>query len=386
MQPVRYGIIGIGNMGTGHAAALRDGKVARATVVAVADRRPERREWAAKELPGVAVYEDGLAMIAQADLDVVLIATPHYEHPELAQAAFAAGRHVLCEKPAGVYTLQVEAMNAAAKASGKVFSMMFQQRTHPLHQKARDLVTSGELGDMRRISWIVTDWFRSQSYYDSGGWRATWAGEGGGVLLNQCPHNLDLYWWIPGVMPVRARAFMAFGKYHDIEVEDDVTGYFEYANGATGTFVTTTGEAPGTNRLEITGDRGKLILEAGKLTFFRTRVSVSEFLKTTPENFATPECWTIPVEGRGENTQHVGVMTNVVDAILDGKPLLVPGEEGINGLSLSNAMHLSAWTDGWVDLPLDGDRFLTLLNEKRATSRHKADVSKTAGDMSGSFK
>ena len=183
-------------------------------------------------------------MFESKSVDGVMIATHTMTIRLWLSKPLTTGCMYWIEKPAGVYTRQVKEMNEVAKKSGKVFGIMYNQRTNPIYQKLRDLVKSGELGDIKRIIWIITDWYRSQSYYDSGGWRATWAGEGGGVLINQCPHNLDLWQWICG-MPARIRAFCSYGKYHDIEFEDDVTAYMEYENGATGVFITTTGEAPG---------------------------------------------------------------------------------------------------------------------------------------------
>ena len=276
------------------------GRNSNAELTAVCDTNPKRLEWAKKNLgEGVLLFEKAEALFESGSVDGVIIATPHYYHPPLAIEAFKSGLHVLIEKPAGVYTKQVREMNEAAEKSGKVFGIMYNQRTSPLYQKLRDLVKSGEVGEIKRINWIITDWYRSQSYYDSGGWRATWAGEGGGVLINQCPHNLDLWQWICG-MPVRIRAFCSYGKYHDIEVEDDVTAYMEYENGATGVFVTTTGDAPGTNRLEITGDRGKVVVEDGKLTFWRLRVSERQFNREYKGGSGSPECWKceIPIWAR----------------------------------------------------------------------------------------
>src|SRR5690606_34449403 len=233
---------------------------------------------------------------------------------------------VLVEKPAGVYTKQVRQMNEAAAKSGKVFSIMYNQRTNPLYVKLRELISSGELGEIRRTNWIITNWYRSQAYYNSGGWRATWAGEGGGVLINQDPHQLDLWQWTIGMMPTRVRAFCHFGKYRNIEVEDDVTAYVEYENGATGVFVTTTGEAPGTNRFEISGDRGKMVIEDGKMTFWRLRVGESEFNASNTSSFAQPECWKCEIPVNGEGPGHMGITQNFVDAILKGTPLIAPGE------------------------------------------------------------
>ena len=287
--------------------------------------------------------------------------------------AFDKGLHVLSEKPAGVYTKNVREMNEAAVKSEKVFSMMFNQRTNPLYQKVRELILSGELGEIKRTNWIITNWYRSQSYYDSGGWRATWAGEGGGVMINQSPHQLDLWQWTTGLMPSRVRAFSGFGKYHDIEVEDDVTAYVEYENGATGLFVTSTGEAPGTNRFEVAGDRGKIVVEDGKLTFWRLRQSEREFNREYQGGFGEPECWEIDIPVYGKSSDHLGIMRNWVNAILHGEELLAPGEEGIKSLAISNAVYLSSWTDQWVDMPIDEDLYYEKLQEKIKESSFSKD-------------
>ena len=277
-------------------------------------------------------------------------------------------------------------MNEAAAKSDKVFGLMFNQRTNPLYQKVKDLIDSGELGELRRVNWIITDWFRTQSYYDSGSWRATWAGEGGGVLLNQDPHQLDLLQWLCG-MPQKVRAFCAYGKYHDIEVEDDVTAYLEYPNGATGVFVTTTGDAPGTNRLEITGDLGKVVIENDRLEYIRNREKVSTFLKEAKGGFDRPEAWKVEVPIHGDSPQHIGIVNNFAAAVLHGTPLLAPGEEGINGLTISNAIHLSSWLDKTVELPLDEALFYQLLEERIKTSRYaeKPAVSGGVSDLAGTY-
>jgi predicted dehydrogenase len=386
MEKVRIGIIGIGGMGSFHAQYLVNGEVPGAQLTAVCDVNPERLKWVKEKLgDGIQLFDNAEALILSGGVDAVMIATPHYFHPPLAILAFEKGLHVLCEKPAGVYTKQVREMNDAAIQSGKVFSMMYNQRTNPLYQKLRELIRSGELGEITRTNWIITNWFRTQAYYNSGGWRATWGGEGGGVLLNQDPHQLDLWQWTCGI-PKRVRAFCGFGKFHDIEVEDDVTAYVEYENGATGIFVTTTGEAPGTNRFEIAGDKGKIVIEDGKLTFWRLRVPRSQFLKECPESFAQPECWQIDVPVNGKETGHAGITTNWVEAILKGTPLLAPGIEGINGLQISNAMHLSAWTDNWVSIPVDEELYHQNLNEKIESSTFKkVPVTGKVSDVKGTF-
>lgn len=371
MTKVRLGIIGVGNMGSGHAANILAGKCPEIELTAVADRREARRQWAKDTLPeGTAIFEEGSDLIQSGLCDAVHICTPHYQHPTLAMEAFAAGLHVMCEKPAGVYTKSVREMNEAAEKSGKVFAMMFNQRTNCVYRKMHEMVHSGQLGELKRVNWIITDWYRTQIYYDSGDWRATWDGEGGGVLLNQCPHQLDLLQWICG-LPKTVQAFCQEGKWHDIEVEDDVTAYLQFANGATGVFVTTTGDAPGTNRFEVTGTLGKLVCENDKLTFWKLAQDEREFCRTATEGFAQPQCQQVEVETDGENLQHVGVLNAFAGKILHGTPLVAEGTEGLGGLTLSNAMHLSSWLGRAVDIPFDEELFLSELNKRRATSRKK---------------
>ena len=371
MTKVRLGIIGVGNMGSGHAANILAGKCPEIELTAVADRREARRQWAKDTLPeGTAIFEEGSDLIQSGLCDAVHICTPHYQHPTLAMEAFAAGLHVMCEKPAGVYTKAVREMNEAAEKSGKVFAMMFNQRTNCVYRKMHEMVHSGQLGELKRVNWIITDWYRTQIYYDSGDWRATWEGEGGGVLLNQCPHQLDLLQWICG-LPKTVQAFCQEGKWHDIEVEDDVTAYLQFANGATGVFVTTTGVAPGTNPFEVTGTFGKLVCENDKLTFWKLAQDEREFCRTATEGFAQPQCQQVEVETDGENLQHVGVLNAFAGKILHGTPLVAEGTEGLGGLTLSNAMHLSSWLGRAVDIPFDEELFLSELNKRRATSRKK---------------
>lgn len=371
---VRLGIIGVGNMGTGHCQTITQGLSPEIELTCVADRRESRRNWAKENLPeGTAIFTEGSELIASGLCDAVLIAVPHYQHPTLAIEAFEHGLHVLCEKPSGVYTLAVRDMNEAAKKSGLVYALMFNQRTNCVYRKMKEMLSSGELGQIKRVNWIITDWYRSQIYYDSGAWRATWDGEGGGVLLNQCPHNLDLLQWLCG-MPCKVRAYCHEGKWHDIEVEDDVTAYMEFPNGATGVFITTTGDLPGTNRLEITTDTGKLICEdAETLTYYKLPVSEREYCLTSKDGFKKPPVDVINVETDGINPHHTGVINAFAANIMRGEPLVARGEEGINGLMLSNAMHLSSWLDKEVTLPIDEELFLQLLSERRAKSRRKED-------------
>lgn len=385
MKQVKLGIIGIGNMGSAHCGNILDGKTPEIILTAVADLRENRRAWASGNLPdSVTVFEDGDSLITSGLCDAVLIATPHYEHPRLAMLAMEQDLHVMCEKPAGVYTKQVREMNEAAVKTGRVFGMMFNQRTNCIYRKMHEIVQSGQYGALKRMSWLITDWYRSQAYYNSGGWRATWDGEGGGVLLNQCPHNLDLLQWICG-MPSRVRAFCHNGKWHHIEVEDDVTAYLEFSNGATGVFVTTTADAPGTNRLELTLERAKLVAENNELTLYELEISEREYCFQTTEGFEKPPCHKTEVALDGQNPQHIGVLNAFAGAILRGEPLVADGTEGIHGLELSNAMHLSSWLGETVSLPIDEDLFLEKLNALRATSVKKETVQEATFDTKGSY-
>ncbi len=385
MDAVRIGVVGIGNMGSSHARWLADGEVSGAELGAVCDVNPDRIGWAKKNLGGeFKTFSQPQRLLSSGEIDAVIIATPHYDHPPIAIAAFENDLHVMTEKPAGVYTRQVREMNEAANSSDCVFGIMFQQRTNPVFRKIRDLIESGEVGEIRRIDWIITSWFRTQYYYDSGGWRATWAGEGGGVLMNQCPHNLDLWQWMFG-LPERLRATCYYGKYHDIEVEDEVFATMEYANGAVGTFKTSTGEAPGTNRLEVFCERGKLLLD-GALTFMRTREPVTDFRQTAQRSFATPEVWKCDVPTGGRGGGHVEVLQKFVDTIRGEGELVADGTDGIRSLELANAMLLSSWTsDAWVDLPVDEQRYYDLLQGKAAGSRRKDVVDTGPEDLGGSY-
>ena len=385
MNKVRMGIIGIGNMGSSHAKSIVDGQVKDMELTAVCDIQESRRQWCKDNLPDtVKVFDDATDMMKSGLIDAVLIATPHYDHPRLVIEAFNNNLHALSEKPAGVYTKQVREMNEVAQSKDLVFGMMFNQRTNHVYRKMHELVHSGNYGQIKRVNWIITDWYRTQIYYDSGGWRATWEGEGGGVLLNQCPHNLDLLQWICG-MPTMVHSYCHEGKWHDIEVEDDVTSYMEFENGATGVFITTTGDAPGTNRFEITLEKAKIVCENDELSVYELEVSEREFCFNSKEGFAKPSGQFIEIETDGQNPQHLGVLEAFAGKILRGIPLIAECVEGIRGLELSNAMHLSSWLDKAVNLPIDEDLFLEKLNEKRKNSKAKKDVEDIVFDTSDSY-
>lgn len=385
-KKIRLGLIGIGNMGSGHARNILDGKCPEIDLVAIAECSPLRTAWAKDCIaPNVEYYSDAIDMLDSGLIDACLIAVPHYDHCKYAIECMRRGIHVMVEKPAGVYTKQVREMNEEAeKHPDVVFGMMFNQRTNSLYRKLRELVHSGDYGQIRRTNWIITNWYRPQAYYDSGDWRATWSDEGGGVLLNQCPHQLDLWQWICG-MPVKVHAQLRYGLWHDIEVEDDVTAFVEYENGATGVFVTTTGDAHGTNRFEIQMDRAKLVVENDKLLIEEFSVSEPEFSKTNTEPFATMPSQVTIVDTDGDNPQHVGVLNAWAGAILRGEPLVADGREGIHGLMLSNAMHLSSFLGQEVTIPIDEEVFYDELMKRVATSRRKTNVREVFADTANSY-
>jgi predicted dehydrogenase len=369
VEKVRVGVIGLGNMGSVHARELRTGRVQRAELSAVCDLEPAALE----PFPGVPRFQDSSELIASGLVEAVLIATPHYDHTPISIEALGRGLHVLSEKPLAVHKADCELMLDAYRKRPnpeQVFAEMFNQRLDPRYQKLRALVHGGELGEIQRINWIITDWFRSEAYYRAGGWRATWRGEGGGVLLNQCPHNLDLWQWIFG-LPERVRAFCGFGRFHEIEVEDQVTAYFEYASGATGVFITSTGEAPGTNRLEVAGERGRVVLEGSSFSFTRNEVSSIEYSRSTRERFAAPPIWNVQIPTAPGGPQHLGVLQNFVNAILDREPLVAPAVEGIHSVELANAMIYSALQAETVTLPLDSAVYAGELERLIRESRHE---------------
>ena len=382
MQTVRIGIIGIGNMGTAHATCLSKNNINGMVLTALCDICEQRLDYCRENFPEVQVFSDYHALFKSGLVDAVLIAVPHRLHSKIAIEAFEAGLHVLTEKPADVSVSAARRLNEAAQKSGKIFGIMFNQRTNSLFCKARELVQSGALGALKRSVWVVTNWYRTQHYYDSGSWRATWSGEGGGVLLNQAPHNLDLWQWICG-MPVSVTAFCDVAKYHHIEVEDDVTIFARYENGATGLFVTSTGEYPGTNRLEISGERGKLVLENGVLKWWDLAQSEAVFRFASEESSPTMECNYREFRQEIPETAHAGILQNFANAILNGEDLIAPGYDGIKELTLSNAAYLSEWNANTeIKLPFDENEFDTLLAQHAKASTQKNSQHSTANHHS----
>ena len=389
MKKIRFGIIGLGNQGSSYTLNIFDkGIIENGVVTAVCDVNPVKIENVKERTTNkdLVYFDDYKKMLDSGLVDAVLVETPHYQHPEIVIECLNRGINVISDKPAGVYTKQVREMNEVASKSKAKFAVLFNQRTNCVYRKMKEIIADGGIGEIQRVTWIITDWFRTQQYYDSGSWRATWAGEGGGVLINQCPHQIDLVSWVVGEQPIAVNGFCKYGKWHDIEVEDDVTAYFEYANGATGTFVTTTGETPGTNRFEVSGTLGKLVCEEDKLVWYKNEVDSQEYLKTEKGTWQRPKYEIIEVETDGKNEQHAGIIKNFANALLGLEEFFVDGLEGINGVDLMNAIELSGWKQGArVTLPVNEEEYLEELNKRRATSRLKVCDDSFVQNTGGSY-
>ena len=369
MNKVRIGIVGVGNIGTAHANTLFGGRVEGACLAAVCDISADRRAFCNENYEGVKIFDNYTEMFASGLIDAVIVSTPHKLHCDIAMDALRANLNVLVEKPVDITISKSMAINELVKTTDKKFVIMFNQRTNDIFAKAREIVKSGALGELKRTIWIITNWYRTQRYYDSAGWRATWAGEGGGVLLNQAPHNLDLWQWICG-MPVEVQANCEIGKYHNIEVEDDVTILTRYENGATGMFVTSTGEYPGTNRLEISGSKGKIVVENGTLKWWKLPEDERQICFNAEKLFPSIKCeYEEFVTQSKDGEAHKNIIQNYVNSILNGEELISPGTDGIYELTLSNAAYLSSWKGGVpVKLPFDVAEFDKELNARAEKS------------------
>ncbi len=365
MDKVRLGLVGFGGMGSAHAHCVYSGEVDGMVLSAVCDSDERKRESSLSLYPDVPVFEKYTEMFRSSLIDAVLIATPHYLHPVIGEEAFSYGLSVLTEKPVAVSVSKAKEFISSAGKSGKIFSVMFQWRRHPLFEKAHEIIKNGELGEIKHLVWIVTNWYRTQAYYDSGSWRATWNGEGGGVLLNQAPHNLDQIWWLCG-LPKKISADIKIAHYHNITVEDDAIITGELENGGMFSFITTTGEYPGTNRLEISGSRGRIILEDNKLKITRLSMDEEEYRFNSEKYSSKPEYTTEIIEGSGnEDSYHRAILQDFADAVLKGKEIVTPGETGINELMISNAAYLSSWLGRPVELPFDSALFDEELEKRK---------------------
>ncbi len=349
--PLRLGVIGVGNVGAAHARELAAGRVTGSVLAGIADPNG----LALGQFPNVPSFVSGAELIASGAIDAVVISTPHYAHTPLAIEALRAGLHVLCEKPLAVHKADCLKMIAAYEQRPRpqqVFAEMLSQRIDPAFLELRGLLRAGALGALQRITWLSTHWFRSDAYYRESNWRGTWRGEGGGVLLNQCPHQLDLWQWLFG-MPQRVHAFCDFGRFHEIEVEDQVTAHLSYDDGPSGLFVASTGEAPGTNRLEVSGDLGKVVIDARGLELTRNERSSLAFLRENRERNAKPATTSESRSFPTLDNPRLRVLQNFSAAILGSEDLIAPASEGMASVELANAMIYSEITKKTVELPLD---------------------------------
>jgi predicted dehydrogenase len=363
MKEVRLGVIGVGAMGSTHTRYTLEGKVRSCRLAAICDSDPK----ALAAFPGVKHFSESEKLIRSGEVDAVIVATPHYGHTSIGIDALNNGLHLLVEKPLSVHVNDCKRLIAAHKDKSKIFAIMFMYRSETPWMKLRQIIQSGELGRIQRMHWTTTEWFRPDSYFGSAPWRGSWKGEGGGILTNQCPHDLDLWQWLFG-MPKSIRAFCGFGKYHKIEVEDEVTAFMEYEDGRTGTFIAGTAEAPGTNRMEIMAERGKLVLESRKIRWIRNELSATEFMRKSPDFYEAPPAWEMDISVPFSGGSHQEIAQNFVDAILQGKPLVAPAEEGIRAVELANAMLYSSMTGQTLNLPLDADAYEKKLKELIAAS------------------
>jgi len=384
MDTVRLGIIGMGNIGCFHAGYLMEGRTAGARLAAVCDAQKKLDDYASK---GLKTFTVGEQLIRSGEVDAVIIATPHFQHASLGIAAFEAGLHVLVEKPIAAHKADAERLIAAAKARpNQRFAAMFQMRVEPRYEIMRRMIRAGDLGSIIRVDWIATDWFRSEAYYASSAWRATWKGEGGGVLINQSLHQLDMLQWLMG-MPASVRASCQLGRFHDIEVEDQVTAFFEWPDKSTGVFIASTGELPGVNRLEVIGTKGRLLLENDALTFNRNAFASDEWNATSKTGFAKPDIATEKIPFTNAEAAHSGLTQDFVNSILKGTPLLCPGEDGLGSIELANAMVFSGLTNRTIEFPMDGAAYEAFLNDRIAKSTHvKKVIEVSTEDFAKSFR
>jgi predicted dehydrogenase len=381
VDKVKLGIIGYGAEGGMYAGFFKNNDERlndNIELVAICDNDPAKKAKVAEDFPGLPFFDNYLDLLESGVVNAIVTTVPHYDHCVMGIDALEHGIHLLGEKPAGVYTKDVERLIETSKKHPETtFAIFFNQRTNPLYRRVKQLMDEKAIGDLQRATWIITTWWRPQGYYNQSAWRATWGGEGGGVLVNQAPHQLDLLQWICG-KPEKVYAKLQYGAGRNIVVENEVNALLDFGNGATGSFITCTNDIVGTDRFEIFGTKGKIIVEDSKklivkqltapeaelsenmdmqdvMRLFMGQINMEDYVKVTEEEFVTPQ-----------GLQHISVLNNFADHIVKGEPLLANGEEGINGVTLANAMHLSSWLDKEVDYNVDGDLYLEELNKRIA--------------------
>lgn len=377
---VRLGVIGLGNIAQQHIENVMSGAAGRCQLTAICSRTPS--EFAEKY--GVQHFAKPMELIQSGLCDAVLVATPTFNHCEIGLQVLEAGLHLMMEKPLGLSIAEGELL--VEKQHSQIFALMLNQRTDPLFKAMHDCIAGKTLGAITRTQWTMTNWFRPEIYFQASDWRATWKGEGGGLLLNQCIHNLDIFQWLCG-MPASLRGFCQFGRYHDIEVEDEATAYLQYENGATGVFIGSTGETPGVNQLDVVGDKGTLTYDGERLSLALNTPSTSEYSRSTREMFGMPAVEVTDITPNRQVNQHGLVLANFADAILDGAPLIAPAIEGINSLALANAMLLSTWESREITFPLQSKTYQSALDQRLSASSLREKTNTQANvDMRASYR
>lgn len=368
---IRVALVGVGVMGSKYADMIVSGEVKNMVLTGVVARNLKAQEWAAILVNAEGlhpnVYRDVDDMFAHADdFDAVIIVTPHKTHEEIAVRAFELGKHVLCDKPAGATIGQAQNMTAASKQYDKVYGMIFHQHRYPKYLYIKQALENGELGELKRMLMVNSRYFRTAHYHQSGSWRSSWNGEGGGALINQGAHILDIWQWLFG-MPQKIYAEIPFGKYNEFKVDDEATISMRYENGATGVFMLTTGEAVWQERLEIVGTKGRMLLEDDILHIYRYSKDSTEYIATEDVNSREHLAITEEVINFGKAEEpYVEILENFAEAVISGDSsiLIAPGEEAINQLMLTNGAYCSAWKGMPVCLPLDAEEYEATFREQ----------------------
>jgi predicted dehydrogenase len=365
LNKVRFGIVGVGGMGSGHASTMKNIEEVQLTAVSDVDRKVCDRVASEYGVKGFTDYED---LVDSGLVDAIIVATPHYFHPPVSIYAMKRKIHVLSEKPIAVTVKEADEMVAAAKANKVKFAVMYQTRSTPEYQAARKLVNEGRLGAIYRTM-CVDSGFRSQAYYDSAAWRGTWKGEGGGVLINQAPHKIDVFMSLGG-LPSKVLAWTNTRR-HKIEVEDEASALLSYKNGAIGYYHTSTTEYPNTEYLELCGEKGKLVMYGDKVRFWELEKPLQEFSDTTPQMWDQPNAQEVEVKLEKRESGHGAIIRNLARSILYDEPLLSPGEEGLMSVEFINATIMSGKLGKPVKIPVDRKTYTAFIGKLKRTSKPK---------------
>ncbi len=359
---IRTALIGIGVMGKKYAKMICDGEVKGIMLTAVVCRNSDAAKWVKALGRDIKIFESAEKLFENPDYyDAVIIATPHKSHPQLANNAFELGKHVMCDKPAGISVSDAVKMSKAAEKSNKIYAMMFHQRLYPKHIKIKEILNEGRLGDLKRIMLVNSRYLRTSHYHKSGSWRSSWSGEGGGALINQGQHILDIWQWLFD-MPQSLYADICFGKYNDFKVDDELTIQMRYKNNLTAVFMLTTGEAVHQERLEIVGNKGKILLEDDTLHIYSYSENCDDYIKTAKvnsrENLSINE---EIIKFDKIEEPYAQMLENFAGAVFGENTLIADGRNAVNPIMLTNAAYYSAWKGEAVKLPIDADEYDRML-------------------------